>query len=81
MKKKYCYNCDNFINIKIRKEKLNVNIKECIITLLAEIAYCEHCDEKVYVSSLEKKIIEKANKFYMEIIKKNNKAYVDKKEM
>lgn len=59
MNKEYCYNCDDFVNINIREEQQYINIKGCDINFLAKIAYCDCCNEKVYIFDLEDKIIEK----------------------
>jgi hypothetical protein len=67
--KKYCYNCNDFINIVIKEEKCNIKIKKDEIIFNTKMAYCKNCNKRIHVNFLEDELIKKANKIYRD--KKN----------
>lgn len=69
MNMEYCYNCDELVEFIIQPKKQSIDIKGINIDFMAEVAFCKHCNEEIYINELEDKIVNTANEIYRE--KKN----------
>lgn len=63
----YCYECDNEQEIRIEECIIETTIKGKTFEYSATIAYCNECNEEVYISELNDANVEAANKRYREI--------------
>jgi hypothetical protein len=90
MNKKYCYNCDDFVYYYIKNIYMNLKIKNKDISFYIDRAFCNICNEHVYIIELENNIIKKAYQIYKqkeelehelihEMIKERNKKDTGKR--
>lgn len=62
--KKYCYSCDDYVDIEIIEKEESITINNIIINVITDLAYCKQCNNKVYVFELANELIKKLNKKY-----------------
>lgn len=62
--KVYCYECDKDVNVIIKEKNINMCIKGVEFSFVGNIAYCEECNNEVYLSELDDENIKKGNEVY-----------------
>ncbi|MGD0621470.1 MAG: type II TA system antitoxin MqsA family protein [Thermacetogeniaceae bacterium] len=61
---KYCYNCDKQVPFNVKEKDVTTTIKGVKIAYKAKVAYCNECDNEIYIPELDDINIRIANKAY-----------------
>lgn len=65
-RKEYCFDCDKEVNVTVKEENIDMNIKGVNFSYLGNIAYCDECGKEVYIAELDEENIKTGNEKYRE---------------
>ena len=69
--KEYCHECDDFVEVTYRTEKLKSEIGDYVVKYIGDVVYCNKCGTEVYVKEVSDTNIKIVHSKYQELVRRN----------